>query len=367
MAKKENKRKAPTKGKGNREEKRKKKKAADKDKRKRERDEDESDRLNATTTTSVEVGDNEKPAATKKKNVGNTLAPKVVSIREGGKGMKDRPLPIVNLILKNKDDPCFKTEYNKSENKTTVTIENKDDRESFVALSNNSSWTKLRSKAFESSKAPKDSGIIEHDNQRSGPWRIIFVGVSSPEELSGFGRDETSGRSAAQAEKKNILKEAVIASKGNTGSLCTDEKKEEIFVKLKQKKLLKPGQGMKSVEESLSQLKNKELRKQHDNPHGIRKVVNNLCDAPRRDITAPGHTKLMNDGKLMFVDGKGNIPSLRIVDNASRLRSAELAKRRDDRRRARGMNIPERSVKEIMKARYDKVEDTSMFEVKDTL
>ena len=53
MAKKENKRKAPTKGKGSREEKRKRKKAADKEKRKRERDEDEKPNATAKSGPGV--------------------------------------------------------------------------------------------------------------------------------------------------------------------------------------------------------------------------------------------------------------------------------------------------------------------------
>lgn len=126
----------------------------------------------------------------------------------GGKGMEGKPLPVVDAILRNESHPSFTLKF--ANNKAIVTLANTEDRDSFVSLSSCKSWKLLRNCAWQSSNAPKGSGIIEQDHKHEGPWRIIFNGVSNLTELRGFGRDETSGRSENQAKKKKILTEDIM-------------------------------------------------------------------------------------------------------------------------------------------------------------
>lgn len=71
---------------------------------------------------------------------------------------------------------------------------------------------------------------------------------------------------------------------------------------------------------------------------------------------------------MMYLDTSGDIPTLGLKSQAARLKSAQRKKAFDDHLRSKGMQIPMKSVDQIMKDRYEnKTEDTSVFEAKDVL
>ena len=310
--------------------------------------------LSSTTTTlsTTEANAAKKP---RRKAGGQSIVNQSDHRNNGGLGLAAVPIPVVRKIAENAT--VLNLRFDTDENNATLHFTTKSERDKFIEVIEVDNFSQF--KTLTSRASWKTKPIILCLNPQTGPWDITFRGVSNLEDFRLFGRDTTSGRRATAIEKGKILTSAIVTAtrNGNTGSMPTAQERHDIEKKLKEKGVMGKGKGGVGV-----------LLSKHKY-----KMVNSNSNIAKPFIIggsglAATTTASWVDNKMMYLDTSGDIPTLGLKSQAARLKSAQRKKAFDDHLRSKGMQIPMKSVDQIMKDRYEnKTEDTSVFEAKDVL